>query len=280
MRSTYPFGRALRPVQPAGSGPSRLFVLGAYPSALHVRWTPPPGLGLRAVQALAVADEPEPFWTGEDETDQLAAWRALAVAGQPWGAFEAAGRFNGSTGRHLRASYLAPFGARLEDAWRTDIVNTYFVSRGGASAIAASYRPAAAALGLPDVHLPERPAPHDLVALAARDHRDRIVAELEEAQPEHVLTIGEEPLAALWEVGVEPLGGGPRLAKLSAAAYGRRLAIVLPNGHRCLLHPLAHPNLLYNPKPDASPGLRAGIDAYRSAHTRWTEVVARDFRRG
>jgi hypothetical protein len=37
-------------------------LLGAYPSALHVRWVPPPQLGIDPVAALAVDKEPSVFW--------------------------------------------------------------------------------------------------------------------------------------------------------------------------------------------------------------------------
>jgi hypothetical protein len=51
--------------------------IGAYPSALHVRWSPPPGLG-KPVAALPVDNEPTPFWNGSrDEVNDLVEdWRA------------------------------------------------------------------------------------------------------------------------------------------------------------------------------------------------------------
>jgi uracil-DNA glycosylase len=267
----YPFGRPVRDVQPSATGARRFFILGAYPSAFHVRWTPPPELGLGPVQALAVADEPEPFWDGSDEHDVLKQWMALVSPVPGWGQLAGAGRFNGSSGRHLDQQYLAPLGASREDVWITDAVNRHFVSEGGAAAIASRYLPAAEALGLPPADLPSRPSTHGLIALAAARHRDRLLAELDEASPEHVLTIGNEALAVFWELGISPLRSEARTAKLSAAVYGRRVPVVLPGGHQCVLHPLAHPNLLFNSKPGADPGFLAGIDAYRAAHARWAD---------
>ena len=58
----FPFGA---PVQPCGSvlpDPCDAVVLGAYPSAIHVRWVPPRASGLRPISALAVDNEPTVFW--------------------------------------------------------------------------------------------------------------------------------------------------------------------------------------------------------------------------
>jgi hypothetical protein len=57
---------------PVASSHCDLFVLGAYSSALHVRWTPPEQTKLRRIKALAVDNEPEPFWTGDDEPERIA----------------------------------------------------------------------------------------------------------------------------------------------------------------------------------------------------------------
>lgn len=276
MDYRYPFGRPLRAVLPNAAGQRRIFVLGSYPSALHVHWTPPPGLDVGPVQALAVADEPEPFWTGADEQEQVAAWLRSVHAQPEWGLVRPAGRFNGSSGRHIDKQYLGPMGASRGDVWVSDIVNTYFSSSNGAVAIASRYEPVAAALDLPRAQLPARPSTEALIRLAVEQHRDRLIGELEEAEPEHVLTIGNEPLAALWEVGVAPMRVEARLGRLSVAAYGRRIPVRLPNGHACLLHPLAHPNLLFNPHRGADVGVTAGVAAMRSAHTRWAEQAAQD----
>ena len=41
----FPFGRPVVACEPAATGRAAVFVLGAYPSALHVRWHPPQGQG-------------------------------------------------------------------------------------------------------------------------------------------------------------------------------------------------------------------------------------------
>ncbi len=278
--ATYPFGLPVNAVHPTATGRRRFFVLGAYPSAFHVRWTPPPRLDLGTVQALAVDDEPEPFWNGTDEAVLLQGWLSRVQAAAECGQFTGAGPFNGSSGRHLDRQYLTPLGATRDDVWITDVVNRHFVSTGGAAAIASRYGLAADALGLPPARLPARPPAEGLIALAVSKHLDRLVGDLAEAEPDHVLTLGNEALTVFWALGVRPRSNEARVPTLSAAVYGRRIPVVLPGGHECVLHPLAHPNLLFNPKTGASPGFLRGIEAYRAGHARWAHEVGRDLRRG
>lgn len=68
---TFPFGRpaTARPPRPAVDGSARVFVLGVYPSALHIRWARP---DVKVhVQSLAVDDEPEVFWDGADAVERV-----------------------------------------------------------------------------------------------------------------------------------------------------------------------------------------------------------------
>lgn len=93
----YPFGRPITPRPPLRGLTKGLFVLGAYPSALHVAWTPPQGSG-RKIKALAVDDEPTPFWDGLDEAERIAAWKeAVSFDSKRWGEIGPCGGLNGST---------------------------------------------------------------------------------------------------------------------------------------------------------------------------------------
>lgn len=65
------------------AAPAEALVLGVYPSALHVRWTPPPGH--EGVRALAVAPELWPVWDGNDQVDRVAARRDLVGWPPEWG---------------------------------------------------------------------------------------------------------------------------------------------------------------------------------------------------
>jgi len=55
----FPFGKPVLEQDPRPNGNIRLFILGANPSALHVRWQPPSPFG--QIRALAVDNEPEAF---------------------------------------------------------------------------------------------------------------------------------------------------------------------------------------------------------------------------
>jgi hypothetical protein len=55
----FPFGASVLRRPPSASTKTRVFVLGAYPSALHVGWRPPEG---KPIRAMVVDNEPEQFW--------------------------------------------------------------------------------------------------------------------------------------------------------------------------------------------------------------------------
>ena len=60
----FPFGQKLTKVQQTETTPNKeVFVLGVYASAVHAKWID--NERKIKVQALAVASEPQIFWTGE-----------------------------------------------------------------------------------------------------------------------------------------------------------------------------------------------------------------------
>jgi hypothetical protein len=72
---TFPSGRRLLPARPSAQGGRRCSLLGAYPIALHIRWIPP-SPDVEPAWALAIDNEPEPFWEGQDGLDRIGRWRA------------------------------------------------------------------------------------------------------------------------------------------------------------------------------------------------------------
>ncbi|MEP6698029.1 MAG: hypothetical protein ABJA34_14310 [Pseudonocardiales bacterium] len=103
-----------------------MLVLGVYPSALHVRWVHPEF----RIAALAVDEEPWPFWDGGDQAHRVDTWREQ-VGWQPtWGSAAPAGRLNGSSGVTVRDSIMTPLGVVGERAWLTDAVPFFHVHRG------------------------------------------------------------------------------------------------------------------------------------------------------
>jgi hypothetical protein len=125
-----------------------VFVLGVYPSALHVRWCRSDG----AVQAqsLAVDDEPEVFWDGADASERVARWKNH-VGWQPsWSSVTASG--HGKSGRGVVRDVLQPLGVEPDGTYFTDCYRRYLVKTGDGSqqaAIERAYTGFAAARGLP-----------------------------------------------------------------------------------------------------------------------------------
>jgi hypothetical protein len=82
----------------------------------------------------------------------------------------------------------------------SDCVNHYFLKyraspsqpRQQGDAIAQEYEPVAPELGLPACTLPARPEQEQLVAMALRDHRARLLRELSDIQAPRLVTVGEE----------------------------------------------------------------------------------------
>src|SRR5947208_12617150 len=121
----FPFGRPVQATEPSAYDARAIFILGAYPSALHVGWTSPHGAH---INALPVDNEPEPFWDGGGASELVEAWKAAIGFDQAWG--EVGTAFNGSSGIWVRDRILAPLGVDRENAWITDCLDIYHASDG------------------------------------------------------------------------------------------------------------------------------------------------------
>lgn len=142
-------------------------------------------------------NEPEPFWTGHD-----AAERVLDVAqdvpSEAGRLVPAGSVHNGSSGRVLDEMYLRVlgFGIDRDACWITDLHQTYLANAGQLALIRSSYDGWVARGVVRPANLPARRGPFRAL-LAGREETLR--AELEEASPELVITLGAEPLACLEE---------------------------------------------------------------------------------
>lgn len=247
MSFVFPFGRPVTPRPPSASVARRVFILGAYPSALHIEWTPPKPY--KQIRALAVDDEPTPFWTGHDEEDRVRRW-AEAVGFRPsWGKVRGVGRLNGSSGVWVEREVLHPLDVTHADTWITDCLDTYRASTGVGLRLNDTYEPFAREVGLPPAVLPSHPGENDIVREARSEHLDRLRQELRTCEPQLVVTLGNAALRVvgdLVEVKAVP-------TRLSVASYGTRLPCRF-DGRGIVWLPLAHP---------AAPA------AYQAAHGRW-----------
>lgn len=233
----FPFGRPVEPYRPADRSRRRVFVLGAYPSALHVRWQPP--APWRPITAVAVDNEPSPFWDGHDQAERVAAWKVAVAFQESWGEVQPAGRFNGSSGVWVLTQVLQPLALYPREVWFSDCLNTYRCSQGLARRLEDTYRPASRVLGLPLPQLLPHPTEAQIVA-EARAHHPRLRDELLAAQPDVVVTLGNAALRVLGELSGQPSPLPLRLT-LDAAAYGQPTALAIAGLPPTRVLALAHP---------------------------------------
>lgn len=248
----FPFGT------PVGRCPSwpveqpELFVLGAYPSALHIEWKPPAESGLRRVRALPVDDEPEPFWNGEDADARVERWRETVGWRRELGEAAAPPGLNGSSGSWVDERILQPLGATRADAWITDCLDTYRASTGVTKAVSTVYDEFARRHDLPTARLATHPTETQIVTEALEHQRERLGEDLGVARPSVIVTLGNAALRVLRSL----LDERRAPAKLSAGeSYGEPVDLAL-DGRPVHWWPLAHPAA---PKP------------YQDAHARWIE---------
>jgi hypothetical protein len=248
---TFPFGRPVRPCKPSASDPRPVFILGAYPSALHVEWKPPKGYS--RIRAVAVDNEPEPFWKGDDQDDRIAKWkRAVKFDPATMGDILPAGTLNGSSGRWVDENILAPLGIARGSAWITDALDIYRCSTALAARLADTYDEFAARAGLEAARLQVHPSEREIIEESLRGHRRRLLAELETCRPERIVTLGNAALAVIREL--LPREAGADVKRLSATdGYGKPVLLRLGT-RKVELLPLAHP---------------AAPPSYRKAHARW-----------
>jgi hypothetical protein len=211
----FPFGAPVRPVPPSRSVPSDVLVLGANPSALHVAWTPPCDSGLQPVRALAVDNEPSPFWDGGDEAQRVADW-AAAHFNDAWGAVHPAEGLNGSSGRWVVASVLSVLDVEPADVWFTDCLDAYRAGEDQAARLADIYAPFARARGLPAAELPTHVSEAQIVREAMAAHAERLAGELQAAAPAIVVTLGDAAARVFGSLTNQPGEGGG----LQRAGYG------------------------------------------------------------
>lgn len=231
----FPFGAEVRSVSRNPDGPRPVFVLGAYPSALHVQWDPPSGASLKPIKALAVDNEPEPFWDGRDEEDRVAAWAAEHFDASH-GRIRPAGRLNGSSGRWVQDLVLEPLAATMADVWLTDCLDSYRCSAGQTERLADTYGPYAAQHGVPEVGLQAHPSESAIVEEALDRQRERLLSELRITQPNMIVTLGRAAARVIHDL----LDLDSDAGTLVREAYGD-IVIVSCNDKPTQLLCLAHP---------------------------------------
>jgi hypothetical protein len=247
---TFPFGRPLRPSVPTSEGQKGCFLLGAYPSALHIHWRPPQA---RSRRVLAVDNEPEPFWNGADDSERVAAWREAVGWSESLGEAAPADDLNGPSGRAVEREWLAPLNIGRSEVWLTDCLDTYHLSDGVARVIHEVYAPFAKTHDLPAADLPQHP---DTRAIVRGAQIDRLRAELATVQTEILVTLGNAAL----EVMRTLLGREGPTSLVPDADYGSRIETEL-DGRSVAWYALVHPG--------------QQREDWRSAHAAWANSLRR-----
>jgi uracil-DNA glycosylase len=212
----FPFGAPVRPCGDRQPSPSDAFVLGAYPSAVHVRWAPPPSTRLRPIAALAVDNEPTVFWDGGDAEDRVEAWRDQYFD-PAWGEVSTA-RLNGPSGSWLRSNILEPLtDAGAANQFVTDCLTTYRLSTGAATRLDDTYEALATkSSDLPSADLQPHPSESQIVREALETQAERLRYQIEAARPHVIVTLGNAAARV-----VASLAGAAGPGKLVEDGYGR-----------------------------------------------------------
>ena len=179
------FGPRLHSVVQTDTSPKKVFVLGVYASAVHARWINKEGK--QVVVALAVASEPEIFWTGHDAQQQI---EKIVIPEEAGKLIPAARNLNGPSGRALDELYLKPLGLTRNDTWLCDIIPETRLNPNQKNAIVKNYNPIRYKLGLPKVTIPH----FRQSELNSEKRRKEILEELFKSKAETLILLGDLPI--------------------------------------------------------------------------------------
>ena len=237
MRYTFPFGQPIIPVRQVDNGHSKkMFILGVYASAVHVKWYGADGK-LR-IRAMAVASEPEIFWRGNNEYVKEVI-RKINL-NPKYGHLEPADTaFNGPSGICLDENYLRPLGLTRNDVWLCDLLPESRKNKSQEKALFKIYDKEV------DISYNFPPVPKCI----ADEHRIKeIISELEKSGAKRIILLGDEPIKYfLYRFK-------PEIGKLSSIEpYGKEVEFCIngmPYNALCLAHPrqtarLGKSNLLW-----------------------------------
>lgn len=181
----FPFGQILHPVVQTDLSPKKAFVLGVYASAVHARWIDKDGNQL--VAALAVASEPEIFWTGQDAQSQIDKIEIPEEAGK---LVLPGSNLNGPSGRALDELYLKPMELSRNSIWLCDLIPETRLNPNQKNAIKRFYKPLSKKYNLPRVTIPE----FRQSELNSEIRRQEILDELFRSEAETLILLGDLPI--------------------------------------------------------------------------------------
>jgi len=181
----FPFGQQLKKVEQKNKTPKKAFVLGVYASAVHAQWKDKNGK--QKVAALAVASEPEIFWTGNEAEGNEIIAKINIPAELGTLSFS---RLNGPSGQALDELYLEPLGLTRDNTWLSDLLPEARINPSQKKAIDREYSNIAKAFGLPEVTIPD----FKTSELDSASRREEILKELEMSGAETLILLGDLPI--------------------------------------------------------------------------------------
>ena len=183
----FPFGQELRTVEQKDKKPKQGFVLGVYASAVHARWIDKNGK--QKVNALAVASEPEIFWTGDNAEEIISGIQIPEELGRLTTPRHK--NLNGPSGRALDNKYLNPIGLTRENTWLCDLLPQSRLNQNQIAAIEKHYTTEIIdRFGLTPVTIPK----FNKNELNSEIRRNEILEELEQSKAEKLILLGDLPI--------------------------------------------------------------------------------------
>ncbi len=182
----FPFGSPLLPVSQKDASPKKAFVLGVYASAVHARWVD--ATGKQLVAALAVASEPDIFWTGENADQIINAIQVPTEAGKL--VVPGNQNMNGPSGKTLDEKFLKPLGLDRSNTWLSDLLPESRVNEKQRRAIDKYYTPLVEKYNLPPATIKD----FDKSELNSASRRQEILEELEASQADTLILLGDLPI--------------------------------------------------------------------------------------
>jgi len=184
---TFPFGEQLQKVEQKDKTPKKAFVLGVYASAVHARWVDKNGK--QKVLALAVASEPNIFWTGENAAGiigKINIPKELGTLTVPSNT-----NLNGPSGRALDKLYLKPLGLNRQNTWLCDLLPYSRVNLKQREALNKNYTSELIEThNLPIPNIPD----FDKAELNSEKRREEILNELIQSKADTLILLGDEPI--------------------------------------------------------------------------------------
>jgi hypothetical protein len=251
----YPFGQKLTKVQQSETTPNKeVFVLGVYASAVHAKWLDKDGK--IKVQALAVASEPEIFWTGEGVEKII---RDIHISEELGKLVPANKNLNGPSGVALDDLFLKPLGYSREQAWLCDLLPESRVNPNQQKAVK-MYNDIASQNGLPLSTIPE--FREDEIKKNAELRHLEILSELEKSGADTIILLGDLPIR--WFLHFYDQRTKLSQFGNSQETYGQRHEIVI-NKKTYSVIPLCHPR--------NAARLGAFSKTWAELHEKWVEKI-------